>query len=65
MDLKNINPRFGIEKNCGARLLGSRLLDEHLLRYRIDVTDISPDNPCTVKLVLNDQQLTFPDALSR
>jgi len=65
LNLRNNTPRFGIEKNCGAKLLGSRLLDEHLLRYQIDVTDISSGNPCTIKLVLNDQLLTFPDALSR
>jgi hypothetical protein len=65
LDLKNNRPRFGIEKNCGAKLLGSRLLDEHLLRYRIDVANISPDNPCTIKLALGETIFTFPDALSR
>lgn len=65
LNLKNIDPRFGIEKNCGAKLLGSQLLDEHLLRYRIDVTNISSDNPCTIKLALGETVLTFPDALSR
>lgn len=65
LNLRNDPPRFGIEKNCGARLLGSRLLDEHLLRYQIDVANISPENPCTVKLLLGEQELTFPDALAR
>jgi len=65
LNLRNNHPNFGLEKNCGAQLLGSRLLDDHTIRYRIKVAGITPENPCDIKLILNGQKITFADELSR
>ena len=65
INLRAQPPQLGLERECGAKKINSLLLNDNLIRYRVDVSKISPENPCDVHFFVGGVIFDYSDALSR
>ncbi|MBI5699360.1 hypothetical protein HZC35_03495 [Candidatus Saganbacteria bacterium] len=61
-DIANSNVRMGLEKGCGAKMLGKRMVDE-MVQFRVDLSGMV--SSCDVRLMVDGQPFTYKNAFTR
>lgn len=61
-DITHSKVKMGLEKGCGARVLGKRIIEE-AVEFRVDVRGIVKS--CDVRILIDDNPYTYKNAFSR